>query len=67
MTKQQIDLLIEANNLAANLLEKMTETSALADELKNSFDHWIEVQTEANRISRILTKAIARCKRRALA
>ena len=66
MTKQQIDLLIEANELANQLLKKLLEASALADELKSSFDHWIAAQYEVNRLHKILDKAIHRCKRRAL-
>lgn len=65
MTEQQI-LLIEANELADRLLKKLLEASAIADELKCSFDHWIEIQTEVNRISLVLDKATARCKRRSL-
>ena len=66
MTKHQIDLLIEASELAANLLKKILEASATADELKCSFDHWIAAQTEVNRLNKILDKAVNRCKRRAL-
>ena len=66
MTEQQTILLIEANELAASLLKELLKASAIAEELKCSFDHWIEIQTEVNRISRILTKATDRCKRRGL-
>jgi hypothetical protein len=66
MTEQQTILLIEANKLADKLLKRLTEASAIAEELKCSFDHWIEIQTEVNRISRILAKATDRCKRRSL-
>ena len=66
MTEQQTILLIEANKLADRLLKKLLEASAIADELKCSFDHWIEIQTEVNRISLVLDKATARCKRRSL-
>ena len=66
MTEQQTILLIEANELADRLLKELLKASAIAEELKSSFDHWIEIQTEVNRISRILTKATDRCKRRSL-
>lgn len=66
MTKQQAMLLIEANELSNRLLKKLLEASALADELKSSFDHWIAAQYEINRLHKILDKAINRCKRRAL-
>jgi hypothetical protein len=66
MTEQQTILLIEANELAASLLKELLKASAIAEELKCSFDNWIEIQTEVNRISRILTKATDRCKRRSL-
>ncbi len=66
MTKQQIDLLTEANELADRLLKKLLEASTIADELKCSFDHWIAAQTEVNRLNKILDKAVNRCKRRAL-
>ena len=66
MTEQQTILLIEANKLADKLLKRLAEASAIAEELKCSFDSWIEIQTEVNRISRILTKATDRCKRRSL-
>lgn len=66
MTKQQAILLIEANELSNRLLKKILEASALADELKSSFDHWIAAQYEINRLHKILDKAIHRCKRRAL-
>jgi hypothetical protein len=66
MTEQQTILLIEANELAASLLKELLKASAIAEELKCSFDNWIEIQTEVNRISRILTKATDRCKRRGL-
>jgi hypothetical protein len=67
MTKQQATLLIQANELADKLLKKTLEASALADELKSSFDHWIAAQYEVNRLHKILDKAIHRCKRRAMA
>ena len=66
MNKQQAILLTEANELADRLLKELLKASAIAEELKCSFDHWIEIQTEVNRISRILTKATDRCKRRSL-
>ena len=66
MNKEQAILLIEANELADRLLKELLKASAIAEELKCSFDHWIEIQTEVNRISRILTKATDRCKRRSL-
>ena len=66
MNKEQAILLIEANELADRLLKELGKASEIAEELKCSFDHWIEIQTEVNRISRILTKATDRCKRRGL-
>ena len=66
MTEQQTILLIEANKLADKLLKRLAEASAIAEELKCSFDSWIEIQTEVNRISFVLDKATARCKRRSL-
>lgn len=66
MTKQQIDLLIEANNLAERLLSKLLETSTMAEQIKNDFSNWLALQTKCNRISTILTKAQSRCRRRAL-
>jgi hypothetical protein len=67
MTKQQAILLIEANELASRLLKELLEASAIADELKSSFDHWIAAQTDVNRLTKLLDKAIHRCKRRARA
>ena len=66
MNKQQAILLTEANELADRLLKELLKASEIAEELKCSFDSWIEIQTEVNRISRILTKATDRCKRRSL-
>jgi hypothetical protein len=66
MNKEQAILLIEANELADRLLKELLKASAIAEELKCSFDHWIEIQTEVNRISFVLDKATARCKRRSL-
>jgi hypothetical protein len=54
MTKQQAILLIEANELASRLLKELLEASAIADELKSSFDHWIAAQTDVNRLHKIL-------------
>lgn len=61
-------LLIEANNLAANLLALWQEINeinshAIATSDINTF---IETTTELSRIKRILDKSINRCKRRAL-
>jgi len=68
MCSNKYKLLQEANNLANNLYQELEKNGELVQEIEGvSFDIWIELLGIGSRINKILTKALARCERRAKA
>lgn len=64
--EEKLALLTEANELTARLLKIQKAEMDLAEELYPKFDTWIFQMRNVDKINRILDKAIARAKRRAL-